>query len=465
MRKSLRQFQTNQDKGTVCSYKSVDELPVSRLVLRNLTGQSAVCTGSESGGRVQPYPVRLYVSSAVEASFMSQFDVAVIGGGIVGLATAWQISERHPDQKIVLLEKESSLAFHQTGRNSGVIHSGIYYKPGSLRAKNCREGKVALEAFCTEHDVAWNQTGKVIVATSETQFATLDNILSRGRQNGVKCEIIDRDRLKELEPHTAGIRAIHVPEAGIVDYPGVCTKLGEILESRGVRIRFNSRVINIRQATDFVTLVTPDGAVEATQVVNCTGLHSDRMARMSGQAMKEQIVPFRGEYYTLVPEAEYLCQSLIYPVPDPQFPFLGVHFTRMIEGGVECGPNAVLALSREGYSWGQINLRDLFESLTYPGFLRLALRYWKTGAGEIWRSLSKAAFVRALQKLVPEISSEHLVAAPAGVRAQALAPEGKLVDDFLVLRKDRVLNVCNAPSPAATACLNIGKHIVGELDI
>ncbi len=396
---------------------------------------------------------------------MSQFDVAVIGGGIIGLATAWQISERDPNRKIVLLEKESSLAAHQTGRNSGVIHSGIYYKPGSLRAKNCREGKVALESFCTEHDVAWQQTGKVIVATSDSQFSALDNILDRGQQNGVNCAIIDQDRLRELEPHTAGIKAIHVPEAGIVDYPGVCTKLGKILESRGAVIRLGSRVVEIRQATDAVTLVTPHGAVEAAQVVNCTGLHSDRMAKLSGQKMKEKIVPFRGEYYTLVPEAAHLCQSLIYPVPDPEFPFLGVHFTRMIEGGVECGPNAVLALAREGYSWGQINPRDLFESLTYPGFLRLALRYWKTGAGEIWRSLSKAAFVRALQKLVPEIKCEHLVPAPAGVRAQALAPEGKLVDDFLILRQNRVLNVCNAPSPAATASLNIGKHIAVELGI
>ncbi len=396
---------------------------------------------------------------------MSQFDVAVIGGGIIGLATAWQISERDPNRKIVLLEKESSLAAHQTGRNSGVIHSGIYYKPGSLRAKNCREGKVALEAFCTEHDVAWQQTGKVIVATSDSQFSALDNILDRGQQNGVNCAIIDQDRLRELEPHTAGIKAIHVPEAGIVDYPGVCTKLGKILESRGAVIRLGSRVVEIRQATDAVTLVTPHGAVEAAQVVNCTGLHSDRMAKLSGQKMKEKIVPFRGEYYTLVPEAAHLCQSLIYPVPDPEFPFLGVHFTRMIEGGVECGPNAVLALAREGYSWGQINPRDLFESLIYPGFLRLALRYWKTGAGEIWRSLSKAAFVRALQKLVPEIKCEHLVPAPAGVRAQALAPEGKLVDDFLILRQNRVLNVCNAPSPAATASLNIGKHIAVELGI
>ncbi|MEO2016696.1 MAG: L-2-hydroxyglutarate oxidase [Fuerstiella sp.] len=396
---------------------------------------------------------------------MSQFDVAVIGGGIIGLATAWQISERDPNRKIVLLEKESSLASHQTGRNSGVIHSGIYYKPGSLRAKNCREGKVALEAFCTEHEVAWKQTGKVIVATHESQFAALDNILDRGQQNGVNCAIIDQDQLRELEPHTAGIKAIHVPDAGIVDYPGVCAKLSEILDHRGAVIRLGSRVVEIRQTTDAVTLVMPDGAVDAAQVVNCAGLHSDRMAKLSGQKMKEKIVPFRGEYYTLVPEAEHLCQSLIYPVPDPQFPFLGVHFTRMIEGGVECGPNAVLALAREGYSWGQINLRDLFESVTYPGFLRLALRYWRTGAGEIWRSLSKAAFVRALQKLVPEIKCEHLVPAPAGVRAQALAPEGKLVDDFLILRQDRVLNVCNAPSPAATASLHIGKHIAAELGI
>jgi L-2-hydroxyglutarate oxidase len=394
---------------------------------------------------------------------MSGFDVAVLGGGIVGLATAWQISERQPQKRIVLLEKESKLAAHQTGRNSGVIHSGIYYKPGSLRATNCREGKVALEAFCDEHGVAWKQTGKVIVATHEKQIPALERIFGRGQENGVRCEMIDVDRLKELEPQAAGVKAIHVPESGIVDYPGVCAKLAEILTSRGAEIRLGCKVTGIRQATDSVTVTTSADAVVASQVVNCTGLFSDRVAKLSGQKMKERIVPFRGEYYVLKPDAEHLCRSLIYPVPDPEFPFLGVHFTRMIHGGVECGPNAVLALAREGYSWTKISPRDLWESLTYPGFLRLAFRHWKMGLGEMWRSASKSAFVKALQVLVPEIRSEHLVPAPAGVRAQALAPEGRLVDDFLILRQDRVLNVCNAPSPAATASLNIGKLIVDQL--
>lgn len=394
---------------------------------------------------------------------MAKFDTAIIGGGIVGLATAWQLTQRYPNQKVVLLEKENSLAAHQTGRNSGVIHSGIYYKPGSLRATNCRAGKVALEEFCTTHDVKWQQTGKVIVATAENQFQALDNIFKRGQENGVRCEIVDESRLKELEPHTAGIKAIHVPESGIVDYPGVCKKLAELLTKHGAEIRTGVQVTGISQKTDKVELTSDSETVIASQAVNCTGLFSDRVAKLSGQKMKEQIVPFRGEYYVLKPEAEHLCRTLIYPVPDPEFPFLGVHFTRMIEGGVECGPNAVLALAREGYNWKTINPKDLFEALTYSGFVRLAARYWKIGAGEIWRSFSKGAFVKALQKLVPEIEKQHLIAAPAGVRAQALAPEGKLVDDFLILRNERVLNVCNAPSPAATASLNIGKLITEKL--
>lgn len=393
---------------------------------------------------------------------MSSFDIAIIGGGIVGLATAWQLTRLKPGVRVVVIEKEAALAFHQTGRNSGVIHSGIYYRPGSLRARNCREGKAALEQFCSEHGVAWKRTGKVIVATRESQLPQLQAIFVSGQQNGVECEVIDRDRLTELEPHCAGIKAIHVPESGIVDYPGVCQKLGELLKSTGAEIRLSARVEKIHQRTDSVLLQTSAGEIEATQVINCAGLHSDRVARQSGQVLKERIVPFRGEYFVLKPAAEHLCRTLIYPVPDPAFPFLGVHFTRMIHGGVECGPNAVLALAREGYNWSTISPRDMFESLTYIGFLRMAARNWKKGLGEIWRSLSKAAFVRALQQLVPEIRAEHLETAPAGVRAQALGTDGKLLDDFLIVRHERVINVCNAPSPAATACLNIGRHVAEQ---
>lgn len=394
---------------------------------------------------------------------MPTYDFAVLGGGIVGLATAWRLSEKYPSRKILLLEKESTLAAHQTGRNSGVIHSGIYYKPGSLRAINCRAGKAELEEFCIQHQIPWQKTGKVIVATAEAEFAALQRIFERGKQNEVDCRMIEQDELRDLEPHVAGIKAIHVPEAGIVDYPAVCAMLGRLLDEAGATLRFNHRVTRIEQQTDVVKIGCEGESFEAKQVINCTGLHSDRIAKLSGQKMKEKIVPFRGEYYTLTKEAEHLCRGLIYPVPDPEFPFLGVHFTRMIDGGVECGPNAVLALAREGYTWKNVNFRDLVESLTYPGFLKLAFKYWKTGLGEVWRSVSRKAFVKALQHLVPEIQTEHLIPAPAGVRAQALAPEGKLVDDFLILRQQRVLNVCNAPSPAATAALNIGRSIADQV--
>lgn len=392
---------------------------------------------------------------------MTRFDVAIIGGGIVGLATAWQLQQERPQLRLIVVEKEAELAFHQTGRNSGVLHSGIYYRPGSLRAQNCRTGKAALEQFCDQHGVAWQRTGKVIVALNESELPQLELIYSRGQQNGVVCEIIGRERLQELEPHCAGIRAIHVPESGIVDYPGVCRKLAELLQQAGAEIRLRFPVTGIRQTAECVQLHSRGDIIEAAQAVNCGGLHSDRLARLSGQKLNEKIVPFRGEYYELLPTAEHLCKTLIYPVPDPRFPFLGVHFTRMVHGGVECGPNAVLALAREGYTWGTISPRDLFESLTYPGFFRLLARNWKTAVGEVHRSLSKAAFVRALQRLVPEIREEHLHPCPAGVRAQALGLDGKLLDDFLILREQRMINVCNAPSPAATACLNIG-HIVAR---
>lgn len=396
---------------------------------------------------------------------MAHYDFAVLGGGIVGLAAAWRLNQKYPGRTILLLEKESSFAKHQTGRNSGVIHSGIYYKPGSLRAVNCRAGKAALEEFCQQQQIAWQKTGKVIVATKESELPALQTIFDRGQQNGVDCCMIDRDQLAEIEPHAAGIKAIHVPESGIVNYTAVCEALGRLLTDAGADLLFRRKVTHLKQQTDVVKINCGDQAFEAKQVINCTGLHSDRIAKLSGQKMKERIVPFRGEYFTLTKDAEHLCKGLIYPVPDPEFPFLGVHFTRMIEGGVECGPNAVLALAREGYTWKNINLRDLTESMTYPGFLKLSLKYWKTGLGEIWRSVSRQAFVKALQHLVPEIRAQHLVVAPAGVRAQALAPEGKLVDDFLILRQDRVLNVCNAPSPAATAALTIGQSIADQVSV
>jgi len=394
---------------------------------------------------------------------MSTQKIIILGGGIVGLSTAWRLAQRFPDTDLQLIEKESKLAFHQTGRNSGVLHSGIYYKPGSLKAINCRAGKKAMEAFCAEHNGKFETCGKVIVAVDEAEFPNLDKIYGRGQENGVKCEIIDKERLDELEPHTAGIKAIHVPEAGIVDFVGVCEKLGELLRDRGAQIQLSTRITGIRQSESEVQVQTTQGNFQGNLVVNCTGLHSDRVTKMSGTKPESKIVPFRGEYFELTAEAENLCRNLIYPVPDPKFPFLGVHFTRMVLGGVECGPNAVLAFAREGYSKLHINPRDLVESLTYPGFLRMAAKHWQTGCGEMWRSISKRAFVKALQRLVPEIRIEHLKFTPPGVRAQALGRDGNLIDDFLIQESGRVINVGNAPSPAATAALNIGNLIVDQV--
>ncbi len=394
---------------------------------------------------------------------MNQTNVAIIGGGIVGLATAYRLLERLPSTKVTILEKEASLAFHQTGRNSGVLHSGIYYKPGSLRATNCREGKKAMEEFCQREGVAYDICGKVIVAVTEDELPKMQDIFSRGQANGVHCELIGPERLHQLEPHAAGIAAIHVPEAGIVDYPGVCQKLADRIREKGGTITFNACVTGMTTAQGSMLVQTTAGDVEARCVVTCAGLQADRVAKLSGTPVDSKIVPFRGEYFELKPEWQHLCRNLIYPVPDPKFPFLGVHFTRLIHGGVECGPNAVLAFAREGYTKLDINLVDLMESLTYPGFLRMAAKHWRTGCGEMWRSFSKAAFVRALQRLMPDIRSEHIEPAPAGVRAQALGRDGKLVDDFVIVENDLVVNVLNAPSPAATAALNIGRLIVDKL--
>jgi len=390
-------------------------------------------------------------------------DLAVVGGGIVGLATAYSFSERFPGRRVVVLEKEPTVGSHQTGHNSGVLHSGIYYKPGSLKSKNCRDGKQAMQSFCEREGIAFDVCGKVIVAVDETEIERLGAIYERGQQNGVQCEIVDQDRLRELEPHTNGVKAIHVPEAGIVNYRRVSERLSGIVTERDGEVICKARVFRIDERNETVVIESAAGTIEADWVVNCAGLHSDRVATLSGHAAEAKIVPFRGEFYELKPEVHHLCRNLIYPVPDPSFPFLGVHFTRMIDGGVECGPNAVLAFAREGYRKTDVNLRDLTESLTYPGFLRLAFKYWRMGAGEMWRSFSKAAFVKALQRLMPEIRSEDLTPARSGVRAQAVARDGSMVDDFLIQQSGRIVNVNNAPSPAATSSLNIGKLVVDKL--
>ena len=389
-------------------------------------------------------------------------EVAVVGGGIVGLATAYRLGQQ--GRRVVVLEKEDAPGRHQTGHNSGVLHTGIYYAPGSLKATTCRAGKAAMQAFCADEGIPFDLCGKVIVATRDEELPALDRIEARGRENGVAVARIGPERLAEIEPHTAGVAALHVPEAGIVDYTAVVRLLAEKVEAQGGRVVTGAFVERIVQpGGGEVVVETRAGAFAADRAVACAGLQSDRVARRSGEAPGMQIVPFRGEYYELRPEAEHLCRHLIYPVPDPSFPFLGVHFTRMIGGGVECGPNAVLAFAREGYTRTTLNVRDLVETLGYVGFRRLARKHLAAGLGEMWRSVSKAAFVRALQRLVPEIRAEHLVAAPAGVRAQAVRPDGGLVDDFALVPRGRVLHVLNAPSPAATASLAIADHIAAAL--
>ena len=390
---------------------------------------------------------------------MQQTDIIIIGGGIVGLATAYQFTLDYPLLKITLLEKEQQLAAHQTGHNSGVLHTGIYYKPGSLKALNCLEGKSRMEDFCSKEEIDFEICGKVIVAISEAELPALETIYQRGRTNGVNCEMINSEKLHELEPHVAGIKAVHVPEAGIVDYGQVCKRFAKHLQNNeDNQIHCSTKVIGIRHSENIV-VETEQGEFEGRFLVNCAGLYSDKITAMT-QPPESKIIPFRGEYYEVRPEKHHLCRNLIYPVPDPSFPFLGVHFTRMINGSLECGPNAVLAFAREGYTRSTVNFLELAEVLSYPGFIKLAAKYWRAGAGEMWRSFSKVAFVRALQRLIPEISADDLETAPAGIRAQAVLSNGELVDDFLIQANKNIINVCNAPSPAATSSLNIGKHIV-----
>lgn len=394
---------------------------------------------------------------------MARTDVEalVVGGGIVGLAVADAWLARHPGGSLVVLEKEPRVAEHQTGRNSGVIHSGIYYVPGSLKARLCRRGRALLIDLCREAGVAHEICGKVIVAVDDAEAARLSTLSERAVANGVTARRIARDELVAREPHVAGVAALEVDDSGIVDYRGVCDALVARIRARGGEVLCGRRVVGLeRGGAGGARVRTADGeAWDARRVVNCAGLHADRVMARAGSVRPARVVPFRGEYFELTPAARRLCRHLVYPVSDPAFPFLGVHLTRMVDGSVECGPNAVLALAREGYTWGDVSLRDVADVFGYVGFWRLAARHWRAGALEAWRSLSRAAFVRALQRLVPEITSDDLVPAPAGVRAQALAPDGALVDDFLVEDDGAVLHVLNAPSPAATASLAIGEHV------
>jgi L-2-hydroxyglutarate oxidase len=395
---------------------------------------------------------------------MRQPQVAIVGGGIVGLATAFQLTERQPGLRVLVIEKEAAVGAHQTGHNSGVLHSGIYYKPGSLKALNCRTGKLAMEQFCAKYGVPYDICGKVIVAVGAAELPLLERIFDRGQQNGVRCEIIGPERLKELEPHAAGVKAIHVPEAGIVNYRVATRKMAELVCQQEGEVRTGARVLTIRDGERQVVIKTTAGDFTADYAIVCCGLFSDRLARSAGLKVNTKIVPFRGEYYELAPAAQYLCRHLIYPVPDPSFPFLGVHFTRMIEGGVECGPNAVLAFAREGYRKTDVNVGDLVDTLAYPGFQRMAWRHWRMGLGEMWRSWSKAAFVHALSRLIPEIRAEHLVPHRAGVRAQSISRDGAMVDDFVIHPAGRMVHVLNAPSPAATSSLNIGRLVAEKLE-
>jgi len=389
-----------------------------------------------------------------------QYDVIVIGGGAVGLATALQLTSRNSRLKVIVIEKENAVANHQTGNNSNVIHSGIYYKPGSLKARNCIHGYNLLLNFCRQHDIPHNICGKVIVATDEKELPLLKNIYDRGLQNGLQnLKMLNASELKEYEPHVAGIAGIHVPQTGIVDYRMVAEKYAEVFQQQGGELKLGEKVIDIQFDSDKVVVATQKASYTGKLVVNCAGLYSDKIARLTSSHVNVKIIPFRGEYYKLKKEKEYLVKTLIYPVPDPNFPFLGVHFTTMVGGGVECGPNAVLAFKREGYKKSDINLAELGETLAWPGFRKIVAKYWRTGIGEMHRSYSKAAFTEALQKLLPEIKEEDLMEGGAGVRAQACDRTGGLLDDFMILEEKQAINVCNAPSPAATSSLSIGETV------
>lgn len=389
------------------------------------------------------------------------YDIMIIGGGIVGLATGLRIKELRPSLKIAILEKEKVVAAHQTGNNSGVIHSGIYYKPGSLKATNCRIGREMLLDFCDKEGVPYEMCGKIIVATTPEELPRLDAIYDRGIENGLtEIRKIGPEEIGEREPHATGLAGIWVPYTGIIDFREVSEKYAELFSARhGGQLLFSHKVTHIQKRDGSLRVVTSKGDFETRMVINTAGLQCDRVARFNQPNLEYRIIPFRGEYYTLSPEKQYLVKNLIYPVPDPAFPFLGVHYTRRLKGGIEAGPNAVFAFKREGYKMTDISLRDTFESLTWPGFQKVMWKYMATGLGEFWRSFNKAAFTRALQKLLPEIHKNHLTPGGAGVRAQICTRDGRLPDDFIIEEDNGIINVLNAPSPAATSSLSIGKTI------
>ena len=399
-----------------------------------------------------------------EVTFNPKVDLAVIGAGLVGLATALEFTKRVPGASLVVLEKEVKVAAHQSGHNSGVIHSGIYYKPGSLKAHLCLEGADQMVRFCKAHDIPYEICGKLIVATGEHELERLEGLYRRGQENGLRgLRLISSEEIPEREPYAAGLRALLVPSTGIVDYARVAEKMSELIQASGGSVCLSHEVLGMRRTRSGTVLETSHGTVEASLVVNCAGLQSDRVSQMSGSMRDLMIIPFRGEYYDLVPGKEHLLRGLLYPVPDPRFPFLGVHFTRRMAGGVEAGPNAVLALAREGYRKTSFRFEDVANYATFPGFWLMAAKHWQTSATELYRSWNKAAFVRDLQRLIPSITERDLQPGGSGVRAQALDRSGQLIDDFRFVHADGVLHVCNAPSPAATASLVIGRYIVDTL--
>ncbi|MFU2014884.1 L-2-hydroxyglutarate oxidase [Peribacillus butanolivorans] len=391
------------------------------------------------------------------------YDFAIVGGGIVGLSTGMALYKRFPNARVVVIEKESVVADHQTGHNSGVIHSGIYYKPGSFKARFARQGSKSMTEFCQTHGIEHDICGKVIVATKQDELPILNDLYTRGLQNELAIKKISVDELKEIEPHVNGLGAIRVPQAGIVNYRQVSEKIADIIKEYGGEIKLNTKVEKINEESDSVTIETNNGTLKARMLINCAGLHSDRIAAAAGYKTDMKIVPFRGEYFKLIPEKRFLVNHLIYPVPNPKFPFLGVHFTRMISGEVDAGPNAVLSFKREGYKKTDFNAKDLTEVLSYKGFWKLASKFMKEGMDEYVRSFSKKQFTKSLQELIPEIQEDDLIPAPAGVRAQALQDDGNMVDDFHIIMGKRTVHVCNAPSPAATASIEIGKEVVNRI--